>query len=507
MADAISPTRLAQLRQRWERDPSSRLFLQLAEEYRRAGDLLESIRVLEAGLRRQPSYLSAQVALGRCYLENGQATQACRVLEAVVGQDPTQLVAQKLLVEAYLQVGEAAKARSSLDLYRLFNNRDQEIEKLERRIRGLSGEIVRPAAVVEPPARPAPPPIAEPIFDLGPVDLPMPAAFEPPPRAASPLPAPPFESSPRLREPFGTIHEPQAAGRAILARFALEEIFAVGAIGSAAAAVAVESQPFFEDTAVDWQPDSEILRGADELAWISSSTVEPPPAATSESALPESRAALEFEPASETAIDREPAVSAWEPTVEPETLYGEEAAPPVEEPAAAGSALPAPAEIPTAAPVDWTAEPESEPSAPVTEAQPAGEETVFAPVAGTVDRVRIGVGVPTISLPLPTLQPAAPEAETPEPTMPEPATPEPHSTTLGELYLAQGHIAEARTHFEAVISEQPSAEAARRGLFQTLEPAAAAPAATESLGLTQRKVMALRGYLDRLRRVVRDRVS
>lgn len=486
---------------------SSRLFLQLAEEYRRAGDLPESIRVLEAGLRRQPAYLSAQVALGRCYLENGQATQACRVLEAVVGQDPTQLVAQKLLVEAYLQVGEAAKARASLDLYRLFNNRDQEIEKLERRIRGLSGEVARPAAIAETPARPAPPPIAAPIFDLEPVDLPTAAQFEPPARAVAPVEAPAVRVSPRMREPFGTIHDPEAAGRAILARFALEEIFAAGENGSAAAA-AIESQPFFEDTAVGWQPDSEIVRGADELAWISSSTVEPAPAVPFESSLLESREAVELEPASEVVIEREPepALAAWEPMVEPETLYGDEAAPTVEEPEAAEAAVEEPVHLAPAAAY-----------APITEPQPSGEETVFAPAAGAVEKVRIGVGVPTISLPLPTLAPetpvtampemAEPETATPETATPEAATPEPHSTTLGELYLAQGHIAEARSHFEAVISEQPSAESARRGLFQTLEPAAVAAAAPETLGLTQRKVLALRGYLDRLRRLVRARVS
>ena len=81
MPEPFSPEQLNQLRQRWERDPKSRAFLQLAEEYRRAGRLGDAIHVLRAGLKEHPNYLSAQVALGRCLVETDDARAAIEILE------------------------------------------------------------------------------------------------------------------------------------------------------------------------------------------------------------------------------------------------------------------------------------------------------------------------------------------------------------------------------------------------------------------------------------------
>ena len=47
MSDGAFPDRLTQLRSRWESDPSSRIFLQLAEEYRHQGRVREALEVLE----------------------------------------------------------------------------------------------------------------------------------------------------------------------------------------------------------------------------------------------------------------------------------------------------------------------------------------------------------------------------------------------------------------------------------------------------------------------------
>ena len=128
-----SRKRLNQLRQRWERDPKSRAFLQLAEEYRRAGRLSDALHVLRAGLEEHPTYLAAQVALGRCLVETDAPDAAIGILERAVARDPAQLVANKLLVEAYLAKRQAGKARERLELYKLFNDHDAEIESLEAR--------------------------------------------------------------------------------------------------------------------------------------------------------------------------------------------------------------------------------------------------------------------------------------------------------------------------------------------------------------------------------------
>jgi len=132
------PDRLTQLRARWQGDPSSRVFLQLAEEYRHLGRVQDALAVLESGLREHPGYLSALVAKGRCLLELGDAGQAREVLERVVQQDATQMVANKLLVRAYLETGEPERAGQRLDLYSLLNDSDPEIAELRRRVVAMS---------------------------------------------------------------------------------------------------------------------------------------------------------------------------------------------------------------------------------------------------------------------------------------------------------------------------------------------------------------------------------
>jgi tetratricopeptide (TPR) repeat protein len=157
MTDGSIPDRLAQLKARWESDPSSRIFLQLAEEYRHQGRMQEALAVLDRGLQEHPGYLSALVAKGRCHLELGEGDAARSVLERVVKQDATQMVANKLLVRAYLETGDPARARERLDLYSLLNDSDPEIGDLRRQIKLMD----RPKEQVP----------ADSLFDLGPARL------------------------------------------------------------------------------------------------------------------------------------------------------------------------------------------------------------------------------------------------------------------------------------------------------------------------------------------------
>lgn len=157
MPDA-GPTseRLEALRERWEAEPGSRVFLQLADEYRRLGRTEEAARVLEEGLESSPNHLAAQVALGRCRLDLGRPDQAVTLLERVVESDPTQMVAYRLLVDAYLREGRAAEARQRLRIYSLLNDSDPEIAELRRRIGELDRSRPEAPADEPPPLEPAP---------------------------------------------------------------------------------------------------------------------------------------------------------------------------------------------------------------------------------------------------------------------------------------------------------------------------------------------------------------
>ncbi|MEM7050486.1 MAG: tetratricopeptide repeat protein [Acidobacteriota bacterium] len=139
--------RLAELRERWEADRSSRIFLQLAEEYRRVGRTHEALAVLREGLEQHPNHLSAQVAMGRNFLDLGEPVQATTTFEEIVAKDPTHLVANKLLIEARLRCDDAEGAADRLAHYRQLNSGDPEIPDLEGRIHAL---LEQAAAVPEP---------------------------------------------------------------------------------------------------------------------------------------------------------------------------------------------------------------------------------------------------------------------------------------------------------------------------------------------------------------------
>ena len=119
MSEAFSAERLAQLEERWRREPLSRVFLQVAEEHRRGGDLRRAVEVLEQGLGKHPGYVSALVLLGRCRLEGGDPPAAIEALERAVVHDPAQLVANKLLVEAYLATGRIEPSAANPALVRI----------------------------------------------------------------------------------------------------------------------------------------------------------------------------------------------------------------------------------------------------------------------------------------------------------------------------------------------------------------------------------------------------
>ena len=91
--------RIGELRRRFERDPSSIAFAQLAEEYRRSGDLDQAVKICREGLARHPGYLSAQVTLGRALMELERYSEARKELEAVLQAAPDNLTAIRALEE------------------------------------------------------------------------------------------------------------------------------------------------------------------------------------------------------------------------------------------------------------------------------------------------------------------------------------------------------------------------------------------------------------------------
>src|SRR2546427_7050469 len=102
--------RLEDLKNRWDREPSSRAFLPLAEEYRRLGRLAEAERVCREGLQRYPHYHSARVLLGRALLELDRPEEAGAEFRAVLEVEPQNLLAGRLLAGIYRNQGRWSEA-------------------------------------------------------------------------------------------------------------------------------------------------------------------------------------------------------------------------------------------------------------------------------------------------------------------------------------------------------------------------------------------------------------
>ncbi len=159
----MSMEEIEKLRERVERDPDSKLFLPLAEEYRKAGMYEEAIEVLEKGLQRQPGYTSAKVALGKIYLEQGRVDDAKAVFEEVALTVPDNLFAKKKLVEIYRQKGEIERAKDYCKKVLELNPMDEEIRGILEELMAkdieepenretIKEEIVEAPVYSEPPA-------------------------------------------------------------------------------------------------------------------------------------------------------------------------------------------------------------------------------------------------------------------------------------------------------------------------------------------------------------------
>ena len=441
MSDGAFSDRLSQLKARWESDPTSRVFLQLAEEYRHQGRVRDALAVLDKGLGEHPGYLSALVAKGRCHLEMGEGAAARTALERVVKQDPTQMVANKLLVRAYLETGDPERARERLDLYSLLNDSDPEIGDLRRQIKLMD----RPKEQV-PEESP---------FDLGPASPPLPAAPAPV-QAAPAAPAAPIA-------PLDDIFDlgPKAAPAASRPAadediFGFEEPAPAPVAFTSPTAAETTEEPVFDLPMPEMTDLDEASVGDGDLF----------PGLTTRSNRHryleslESEGIFELGPVPEPASEVPPPLSvpaafAMAPFAPPDLTPVEpplpEVAPILEDPF---DLAPAPAVEAASEPIE-PSHPEPVLAEPVLENASWIEEAP-APLPEPVFGERSGPALPEID-----------DFEDPEWSPPSSQEPEPAATaTLGELYLRQGHTAEAERIFRDVLEREPDNTGARAGLEQ-----------------------------------------
>jgi len=122
--------KIAELSAKLQKEPGSRLFVPLAEEYVKAGMLEEAVQVLTDGLKKHPDFLVARVTLGKIYFQQGKFAEARQELEAVVAVSPDNLVALRKLAVLYRQDKLLDKARHCCELLLAANPKDAEIQQL-----------------------------------------------------------------------------------------------------------------------------------------------------------------------------------------------------------------------------------------------------------------------------------------------------------------------------------------------------------------------------------------
>jgi tetratricopeptide (TPR) repeat protein len=172
------PSEIVKLTERISKDPKSKLFVPLAEEYKKTGDIEMAVYVLTEGLKNNPGYITARSFLGRLLLEKGDLAGSQQELEEVVKAIPDNLLAQRKLGDLYILQNIPSEALKHYKSALSLNSRDEEIASLISDLeagRDVSTRIHQPqlqpspekpapqAAKQQPQAAPLSAPVAAPV--------------------------------------------------------------------------------------------------------------------------------------------------------------------------------------------------------------------------------------------------------------------------------------------------------------------------------------------------------
>ncbi|MCZ6777801.1 MAG: tetratricopeptide repeat protein [Acidobacteria bacterium] len=156
MAASLSP-KIQDLAARLNRDPDSKIFLQLAEEYRKEGLLEEALLVCKGGLKKHPGYQSARVAMGRIFLSLNLLEEARVEFEAVLRAAPDNLLANRLLGDLLVKLGDTETALGRYRAVQMYGPSDPDIAVKIQKLEGGQSPLPPPPAA---PAGPATAPAA-----------------------------------------------------------------------------------------------------------------------------------------------------------------------------------------------------------------------------------------------------------------------------------------------------------------------------------------------------------
>lgn len=127
-------TKIDKLVAQIEKDPRSKDFIPLAEEYVRAGMLPEAALALEDGLKVYPSFVTALVKLGGVYLQLQERIKAQNRLEEAINNSPDNILAHRMLAKIHVLNNNLELASQSCEKVLYENPYDKEMLKLKLEI-------------------------------------------------------------------------------------------------------------------------------------------------------------------------------------------------------------------------------------------------------------------------------------------------------------------------------------------------------------------------------------
>ena len=186
---------IEKLTERIARDPKSKLFVPLAEEHKKAGDIETAIGVLTEGLKHNPGYVTARSFLGRLLMDKGDLARAQKELEEVIKTIPDNLLAQRKLGDLFVLQGRGADALPRYKAALALNPGDKDLPLLIADLeagKDVSSRIPKPKASAPPAGmKPQPAPAAPVQPKTAPVVAPKTAAAPQAATAAQMAPAAP----------------------------------------------------------------------------------------------------------------------------------------------------------------------------------------------------------------------------------------------------------------------------------------------------------------------------
>ncbi len=90
---------IGKLSERYNKDPKSGIFVQLADAYRKNKMIDEALDILNKGLEHHPQYPLAYLIIGKCYFDKRMYEQAKEYFEKTLSFDPESVIALRMLAQ------------------------------------------------------------------------------------------------------------------------------------------------------------------------------------------------------------------------------------------------------------------------------------------------------------------------------------------------------------------------------------------------------------------------